>query len=160
MGTKYTFGLKLVSSKIMSLYIAGLTIYDSWAEKIGISLGIASVMSFLMEIPTTIEGVLDISVDLHTLEDYKTTTIPIALGMAVSIWSELRGLTATFSNTLGIRNDYPFRALYRLSINIAGSLTIAVTATLATFVDLDVYDPQTLGTLDVLTLATMDSTII
>jgi len=83
------------------------------------------------------------------------------MSVNVTALSELMKLSTDVNDKMVLSFFIPYtRALARVISAFSETIDIVVTLTIATLIKLEVYDPETLGTLDPYTLGFMDSVIV
>lgn len=159
MANKHDFKVKLIAQKAFSLVIYGIGQVISWIENINITLSMSASIFLSIVLSNNLTLVSNIVSTIRTLTKISSSLSQQIIITINTISSLVRLSTSALEKLhLNINISY-FKALYRVSSGLSETLNIYGSIVIAFLVKLGVYDPQTLGDMDISTLGELDSVI-
>jgi hypothetical protein len=155
-----TFNVKLIYNKVYSLVITGISTFTHWIEGVSIKFTITSILSLRIFQTSTIEMISGFIASNKALSKLQSD-VNNNFEFMVSYISSILKISTDINHKMYLNISVPYaKLLSKFYTSIIEVLSLQAEGTVASRIDLSVYDPQTLGTLDLLTLGEMDSVII
>lgn len=157
MKNRTQFGVVLSSTKAFSLFVTGITEILYWVENLFNFVGLTAESHLMSHAISSLVSQSALSLTAR-LNGKVSTSFVSNVGFAISLIREIGKILMEADSVAEI--VFISKALLRALSFFSSGATMSATAVLAQLFKLDVYDSQTLGSLDPNTLGDMDSTIL